>query len=106
MIRLRYDAKDWDELTKPILKLFRTIANFYGVKEREYLPVVQGLSPIKNPLLVIWGRQDELAPVANTQVIAEKSPHAQIEIFNDCGHDAMIEKPDKFNHLVLSFLKD
>ena len=76
LIRLRYETKDWDVMTKPILKLFRTIANFYGVKEREYLPVVQGLPSIRNPLLVVWGRQDALAPVANTQVIAENVPPA------------------------------
>lgn len=105
LVRLKYDAKDWQVMTKPILKLFCTNGNFFGLKESVYLPAVQGLPSIKIPLLVIWGRQDELAPVENTQVIATKSTHAQIEIFDGCRHDAMIEKPEIFNQLVLEFLK-
>ena len=86
--------------------LFPPLANISGTKESAYLPVVEGLSSIKKPILVVWGRQDKLAPVAWTRIIADSCPQAMVEIFDDCGHDAMVEKPDKFNTLVLGFLTE
>jgi pimeloyl-ACP methyl ester carboxylesterase len=106
MIRLKYEATKWEAIGKTALKTLRSIMNFFGTKDREYLPVLEGLPAIKNPMLVVWGRQDKLAPVANTQIIADRCPQAQIEIFDNCGHDAMVEKPGMFNQLVLEFLWD
>jgi pimeloyl-ACP methyl ester carboxylesterase len=106
MILLKYEATKWEAIGKTALKTLRSIMNFFGTKDREYLPVIEGLPAIKNPMLVVWGRQDKLAPVANTQIIGDRCPQAQIEIFDNCGHDAMVEKPGMFNQLVLEFLRD
>ena len=105
MIRLRYEATRWDEIGKTVLKTFRSLANFLGTKESEYLPILEGLPTIKKPMLAVWGRQDQLVPIAHAQIIADRCPGAQIEIFDDCGHDAMVEKPGQFNQLVLKFLE-
>ena len=106
MVQLKYDATRGEGIGKTVLKTFRASANVFGVKDDAYQPVLEGLPSIKKPMLVIWGRQDKLAPVAWTQKIADRCPQAQIEIFDDCGHDAMVEKPEEFNKQVLEFLKD
>jgi pimeloyl-ACP methyl ester carboxylesterase len=106
MIRLKYEATRQPDLKPTILKTLRALVNIFGTKESAYLPVIKGLPSIKKPMLVIWGREDKLAPVAWTRIIADSCPQAMVEIFDDCGHDAMVEKPDKFNKLVREFLKD
>ena len=105
MIKLKYEATRKIEHKKTILKTFRALANIFGTKESAYLPVVEGLTSIKHPILVVWGRRDTISPVAWTHRIANACPQAQIEIFDGCGHDAMVEAPNEFNRLVLGFLK-
>lgn len=106
MIRLKYEATRWFEIRATVLKTFRTLANVLGTKDREYLPIVDNLSSIDCPLLVIWGKQDKLVPVSWTQKLSKGCPQAQIELFDDCGHDAMVEHPSQFNQAVLEFLKN
>ena len=106
MIRLKYDATRWSNISPTVLKTFRTLANVLGTKDREYLPIVGNLASIQSPLLVIWGQQDKIVPVAWTQKLSKSCPQAQIEIFDHCGHDAMVEHPRQFNQLVLEFLEN
>jgi 4,5:9,10-diseco-3-hydroxy-5,9,17-trioxoandrosta-1(10),2-diene-4-oate hydrolase len=106
MIRLKYEATRWETVEKSVLKTLRASGNIFGIKESAFQPTLQGLASIENPILVVWGAQDEVVPVAWTQKIADRCPQAHIEIFEDCGHDAMIEKPGMFNQLVLEFLRD
>jgi pimeloyl-ACP methyl ester carboxylesterase len=57
-------------------------------------------------VLVVWGEQDDLLPVSQAQIVKDHVPQARVEIFNGCKHGPMIENPQKFNQLVLAFLKD
>jgi len=88
------------------LKTLRANVNVLGQRPRAYGPIVAGLGSITKPVLVIWGNQDDVVPVAHAQIAAEGLPNVQVETFDQCGHLPMLEKPDKFNELVLEFLKD
>ena len=63
------------------------------------------LERIKIPVLIVWGRNDILVPVADAEefehLIGER---ARSVIFDDTGHLAMIERPGRFNELVAGFL--
>ena len=58
----------------------------------------------QGPVLVIWGRQDAVLPVAAAADAREVMPQAQIQLIDDCGHLPMIERPDAFLGALLPFL--
>jgi pimeloyl-ACP methyl ester carboxylesterase len=61
---------------------------------------------IRKPTLVIHGTDDQLIPVANGRMIAERIPGARLAILQDVGHMPMLECPEKLAELVLGFLAE
>jgi pimeloyl-ACP methyl ester carboxylesterase len=49
---------------------------------------------IKAPVHVIWGEMDRLCPAGGAELLAERVPHAKIELLPDIGHTPQIECPD------------
>lgn len=62
------------------------------------------LSAIKQPTLIIWGREDGLLPLSDGQRFQKEIPSAQLIIFDQCGHVPQVEKAADFNTAVLKFL--
>lgn len=63
------------------------------------------LAGIKQPTLIIWGREDGLLPLARDgEKFKKELPSAQFVIFEQCGHVPQAEKPAEFNAAVLKFL--
>ncbi len=58
---------------------------------------------IDMPALIVHGREDMLVPVADSVWLAGQLPLAQLEIFEDTGHLAMVERPARFNDALLRF---
>ncbi|XHX80284.1 MAG: alpha/beta fold hydrolase [Stenomitos frigidus ULC029] len=83
------------------LNIGRSNFNIWG---QFYQPIVERLSSITAPTLIVWGRQDPMVPVAHAQYAAKIIPNARLEIIEECGHWSPIEYPQKFNELVLEFL--
>lgn len=52
------------------------------------------LSRIKVPAMIVHGRHDRLIPVANADLMAERMPHARLEILERSGHLYPTEQPD------------
>jgi 2-hydroxy-6-oxonona-2,4-dienedioate hydrolase len=63
------------------------------------------LSEITAPALVIWGRDDRFVPMDVGLRLIWGMPNAELHIFNKCGHWAQWEHADKFNAMVLAFLR-
>ena len=47
------------------------------------------------PLLVVWGRQDAIIPVAHGLELAETVPSARLEVFDRSGHFPHLTEPDR-----------
>lgn len=103
LMALFYRAGTREDQLKVTLKALRALGNVFGIHRSVRDPIVRGLPSITKPVLVIWGREDAIAPVSHAQV-AEGLPDVRIEILEDCGHAPMLEKPEAFNALVLEFL--
>jgi pimeloyl-ACP methyl ester carboxylesterase len=58
----------------------------------------------RGPVLVVWGRQDAVLPMASAADAREVMPQARIQIIDQCGHLPMIERPDEFLAALLPFL--
>jgi 2-hydroxy-6-oxonona-2,4-dienedioate hydrolase len=63
------------------------------------------LSAVKQPVLIIWGRDDGLTPLAREgEKFRKEIPSAQFVVFDQCGHVPQVERAAEFNAAVLKFL--
>jgi 3-oxoadipate enol-lactonase len=58
------------------------------------------LSGLTAPTLVIHGTEDQMLPVANAAVIAERIPGARLEILDGAGHLFFWERPEESAELI------
>lgn len=64
----------------------------------------QDLSKIKVPVLLLWGLQDFITPVAVAEEFYLSLNNAKLCFINECGHVPMMEQPEIFNELLEEFL--
>lgn len=60
---------------------------------------------LRQPVLLIWGREDRVNPLDGALVALKMIPRAQLHVFGGCGHWAQLEKFDEFNRLATDFLR-
>jgi pimeloyl-ACP methyl ester carboxylesterase len=63
----------------------------------------RGVYRLRQPVLLIWGREDRVNPLDGALVALKTIPRAQLRIFGQCGHWAQVEKLDEFNKLTVDF---
>jgi pimeloyl-ACP methyl ester carboxylesterase len=56
------------------------------------------------PTLLTWGRDDRVSPLDMALVPMRTIPNAELHVFPNCGHWAMIEAKEAFESTVLGFL--
>jgi pimeloyl-ACP methyl ester carboxylesterase len=61
-------------------------------------------SAIHCPVLVVWGANDRLVPLALAERLARDLPDGRLVVLPAAGHCPMIERPAEFNDAVLRFL--
>lgn len=59
---------------------------------------------LRQPTLLIWGREDRVNPLDGALVALKSVPRAQLHVFGGCGHWAQLEKFAEFNRLATDFL--
>ncbi|WP_063125392.1 4,5:9,10-diseco-3-hydroxy-5,9,17-trioxoandrosta-1(10),2-diene-4-oate hydrolase [Nocardia fusca] len=59
---------------------------------------------LRQPALLIWGREDRVNPLDGALVALKSIPRAQLHVFGGCGHWAQLEKFAEFNRLATDFL--
>lgn len=63
------------------------------------------LQDIKVPTLLVWGKQDEITPAFVAEKFDELLPDSTLVLLDECGHAAMMEKPDEFNQAFHEFIQ-
>jgi pimeloyl-ACP methyl ester carboxylesterase len=51
------------------------------------------LDDVRVPVLLIWGRKDQLADVAGAQLLLDAVPDARLVVYDDCGHCPQVQRP-------------
>lgn len=64
------------------------------------------LHRISAPVLVIWGEQDRMLPVAQARRWADALSDARVAVIEQAGHLPHLERPAQFAALVRTFLAD
>ena len=66
--------------------------------------VLDRVSEIEVPTLLVGGSRDYLTPVYEMEKIHERMPNSRMMIIKDSGHASFFEKPDEFVTAVLGFI--
>ncbi len=67
-------------------------------------PLRARLARIACPTLIVWGTNDWLIPLRDAYEFERLVPGAQLLVYGDTGHVAMLERPAHFNEAVARFL--
>ena len=59
---------------------------------------------LKQPSILVWGKQDMTTPLENAAALLELNPNARLEVFDYCRMMPEQEHPERFNALVRSAL--
>jgi pimeloyl-ACP methyl ester carboxylesterase len=68
--------------------------------------IVERVSGIKVPTLIICGEDDKLTPVKYSEYLKANIQHSKLEIVVGAGHMVMLEKPKEFNKILDEFIKE
>ena len=82
--------------------LLSTLRNFML---ENHIPHYERLNNLDVPKLILWGKEDRVLPFEYGQKIHALLPNARFEVFEKCGHVPQFEEPEKFNKLMVEWLK-
>lgn len=102
----------WTQATDPetlasARKMYSRAAFEAGAKaalESDATPYWAQLHKVKAPTLLTWGRDDRVSPLDMAIIPMRSIPRAELHVFPNCGHWAMIEQKTAFESAVLAFL--
>ena len=87
-----------------------------GVEGMLEAPLLERLPHLEAPVLIVFGREDQLIPnrflhpdlttEAVGQIGQQAIPASQLALIPEAGHLLMYEKPEAFNELLFQFLKN
>ncbi|MEO6798249.1 MAG: alpha/beta hydrolase [Candidatus Dormibacter sp.] len=72
---------------------------------RDGIVVDDRLEELAMPTLLVWGRHDHIFPAAHAESAGRRIKSCQVEIFDHSGHTPQMEEPERFNRVVLAFLR-
>lgn len=64
------------------------------------------LTQLSVPTLVIVGREDQITPLADSELMHEKISGSRLEIIDGAAHVSNLEQVEQFNYALLSFLRE
>lgn len=62
------------------------------------------LSALKMPVLIVWGRQDQMIPLSVGERLHAQIPQSMLEVYDDCGHMAPAGCADRIGPSTVRFL--
>jgi pyruvate dehydrogenase E2 component (dihydrolipoamide acetyltransferase) len=68
---------------------------------RQALELRSRLAELSVPVQVLWGRQDQILPVSHAEGLPATVP---VEIYDDAGHMAHMEKAAEVNQQIRDFI--
>jgi pimeloyl-ACP methyl ester carboxylesterase len=94
--RCRIDQTRYAALVDELATAERVETMLAGLQAIRGCNVRTLLPTLPMPKLFIWGRQDEITPLAPWETMVQKLPDARLVVLDQCGHAPMFERPDEF----------
>ena len=67
--------------------------------------MLNDLPKITCPTCIIWGKQDNVTPPEVAEDMHKLIPNSELHWIDECGHAAMMEKPQEFNEILYKWLQ-
>lgn len=64
------------------------------------------IAAITQPVLIMWGREDQILDVSCTELLDERIARSRVEILDKTGHVPMMERPREAARIHADFLAD
>ncbi len=87
-----------------VINVLKNHVNVFGIRKRLLARVREGMSNLNMPVLIVWGKDDPLLSVRGAHKAKELIPHADIHLFDQCGHVPPLEHPEQYSQLINDFL--
>jgi proline iminopeptidase len=102
----RFDerAEAYHERTKDLPVRIAPLKTFND-REAASMDLRPHLNKITVPTLVIVGRHDFITNIAMAEEMVKHIPDARLEIFEESGHFALVEEPEKFYRVIKKFVE-
>ncbi|MGH2788399.1 MAG: acetoin dehydrogenase dihydrolipoyllysine-residue acetyltransferase subunit [Actinomycetota bacterium] len=81
----------------------RSLAGDLFPEGRQSVVLAPRLPEVAAPVLVIWGRVDQILPAAHAQALPDD---VRVEVLDDAGHSPHMEAANDVNRLVKQFLSE
>jgi pimeloyl-ACP methyl ester carboxylesterase len=102
----------WRQATEPVTlassRLLYSRAAMKAISDMTHGPhaaqTFAHLASIQAPTLITWGRDDRVSSLDRAFIALRLISHAELHVFPNCGHWAMIERKAEFESVVLAFL--
>ncbi|MGV0111283.1 alpha/beta fold hydrolase [Arthrobacter sp. CP30] len=87
-----------------LLAVARHLGTFRGVRRRWRTELLRTVAAQHKPTLVVWGDEDRVLPASHLDHARTVFPHAEVHLFERCGHMPQIEREEEFDALVREFV--
>jgi len=104
-IEARYALAAAPGAQQALLRTLRGFVSLAGFRRGQAAALQAALPAMKQPSLIIWGRNDRLVPADHARILEKGLPCAQVVVFDDCGHFPQVEQAQRFNEVVVGFLE-
>lgn len=113
-VRCALEECYWDsaQVTSELVDAYRQRLMVEGLEDAYYgllAPVERaapriGPSRVRQPVLAIWGQEDQVIPLEEARPLLADLPRVELVTFERCGHNPMEEQPERFLEHLVPFL--
>ncbi|MDM5333869.1 alpha/beta hydrolase [Ureibacillus composti] len=104
LVRLRYEASIRPDVKEAFAAMFQAPRQN---KLDEMALEDEQIKQIEVKTLIFHGLNDQVIPIEETSYrLIQLLPHAELHVFNECGHWTQIEKTEPFIDHILTFIKN
>jgi non-heme chloroperoxidase len=103
MFRAELDGATRARLLDAVMSVGANAASLIFLDQtlRDYRPLIPTLTV---PHLLVWGRDEQVVPVAAGEWLLDHLPSAELHLFEESGHCPMWEQPEEFNAVVAGWI--
>ena len=99
-LREMYAAEGYSDAYLATVRSIASPRSYLGA-----LDVTRRLDRIKVPVLIVWGANDPLFPLAQAERAHRLLPDSRLAVIEGAGHTPQAEQPEEFNRHLAAFLK-
>lgn len=83
-----------------------TAAALAAVRDQRFEALEQRYREVRQPVLLLWGREDRVTLLEHGERLSQELPHAELRVYPRCGHFPMYEAKSASTRELLSFLAE